>query len=43
MSDSQPGHAQVYDTPMARFSWGAIKGPHASLAREATHFTLQTL
>jgi hypothetical protein len=41
MSGPRPEHVRVSDTPMARFSWGAIKGPHAFLAREATHFTLQ--
>jgi hypothetical protein len=43
MSSSRPGHVWVSDTTMARFSWGAIKGPHASLAQLATHFTLQIL
>jgi hypothetical protein len=42
-SGPRPGHVWVFDTPMARFSWGAIKGPHTSLAWLATHFTLQTL
>jgi hypothetical protein len=41
MSNSQPGHVWVSDTPMVRFSWGAIKGPHTSLARLATHFILK--
>jgi hypothetical protein len=41
MFDPQPEHVWVSDTPMVRFSWGAIKGPHASLARLATHFILK--
>jgi hypothetical protein len=41
MSGPQPEHVQISETPMARFFCGAIKGPHASLARLATHFTLQ--
>jgi hypothetical protein len=40
MSDPRPGHVQVSDTPTARFSWRAIKDPHASLAWLVTHFTL---
>jgi hypothetical protein len=27
MSGPRPGHVRVSDTPTARFSWGAIKGP----------------
>jgi hypothetical protein len=27
MSGLRPGHVLVSDTSMARFSWGAIKGP----------------
>jgi hypothetical protein len=27
MSGPRPGHVQISDTPTARFSWGAIKGP----------------
>jgi hypothetical protein len=33
MSDPRPGHVRLSDTPTARFSWGAIKGSHASLAQ----------
>jgi hypothetical protein len=43
MSDPRPRHVRVSNTPTARFSCGAIKGPHASLAQLATHFRLQTL
>jgi hypothetical protein len=42
MSGPRPGHVLVSDTPMARFLWGLQKVFHASLARLATHFTLQT-
>jgi hypothetical protein len=27
MSGPRPGHVRVYDTPTARFSWEAVKGP----------------
>jgi hypothetical protein len=40
MSDPQPEHVWISDTPTARFSWGAIKCPHISLARLITHFIL---
>jgi hypothetical protein len=43
MSRPWPGHVRISDTPTARFPWGAIKGPHASLACPATHFNMQTL
>jgi hypothetical protein len=38
MSSPRPGHIRVSDTRAARFSWGAIKGPHVSLPQLVTHF-----
>jgi hypothetical protein len=37
MSDPRPRHVWISDTTTSRFPWGAIKGPNASLAPEATN------